>query len=52
MNIHKHMEAIFLVTLVVVSASTFAFDSMRDADTWGTACVVILPRYSRTQPDA
>ena len=39
MNIHKHMEAIFLVTLVVASAGTFAFDSMRDADTWGTASV-------------
>jgi hypothetical protein len=39
MNIHKHMEAIFVVTLVVVSAGTFAFDCMRDADTWGTASV-------------
>jgi hypothetical protein len=39
MNIHKHMEAIFVVTLVIVSAGTFAFDSMRDADTWGTAAV-------------
>ena len=30
MNIHKHMEAIFVVTLVVVSAGTFAFDSMKE----------------------
>ena len=32
MNIHKHMEAIFVVTLVVVSAGTFALDSVREAD--------------------
>jgi hypothetical protein len=32
MNIHKHMEAIFVVTLVVVSTGTFALDSVRDAD--------------------
>jgi hypothetical protein len=37
MNIQKHMEAIFVVTLVVVSAGTFAFDSMWEADTWGSA---------------
>lgn len=33
MNMHKHMEAIFVVTLVVVSAGTFALDSVREADT-------------------
>ncbi|MFC5460376.1 hypothetical protein [Massilia niabensis] len=32
MNIHKHMEAIFVVTLVVVSTGTFALDSVREAD--------------------
>jgi hypothetical protein len=32
MNIHKHMEAIFVVTLVIVSAGTFALDSVREAD--------------------
>jgi len=32
MNIHKHMEAIFVVTLVVVSAGTFALDSVMEAD--------------------
>jgi hypothetical protein len=32
MNIHKHMEAIFVVTLVVVSAGTFALDSAPAAD--------------------
>jgi hypothetical protein len=32
MNIHKHMEAIFVVTLVVVSGGTFALDSVREAD--------------------
>jgi hypothetical protein len=40
MNIQKHMEAIFVVTLVVVSAGTFAFDGMWEADTWGSASVV------------
>ncbi|QOL48524.1 hypothetical protein [Massilia litorea] len=33
MNMHKHMEAIFIVTLVVVSTATFAFDSLREAET-------------------
>ena len=32
MNIHKHMEAIFVVTLAVVSAGTFPLDSVREAD--------------------
>ena len=32
MNMHKHMEAIFVVTLVVVSAGTFALDSVRETD--------------------
>lgn len=32
MNIHKHMEAIFVVTLVVVTTGTFAYDSLREAD--------------------
>ena len=50
MNIHKHMEAIFVVALVVVSAGTFAFDSMPDADTWGTASMarVKAVREART----
>jgi hypothetical protein len=37
MHIQKHMEAIFIVTLVIVSAGTFAFDSVWEADTWGSA---------------
>lgn len=28
MNIHKHMEAIFVVTLVVTGAGKFALDSL------------------------
>ncbi|MFC5478709.1 hypothetical protein [Massilia suwonensis] len=32
MNLHKHMEAIFVVTLVVVTSGTFAYDSLREAD--------------------
>ena len=39
MNIHKHMEAIFVVTLVVVSAGTFAFDSVKEADAGLSASV-------------
>jgi hypothetical protein len=37
MNIHKHMEAIFVVTLVVVSTGTLALDSVREADAGQTA---------------
>ena len=40
MNMHKHMEAIFVVTLVVVSAGTFALDSVREADAGQTASAV------------
>jgi len=37
MNLHKHMEAVFVVTLVLVSAGTFALDSVRAADAGQTA---------------
>ena len=37
MNMHKHMEAIFVVTLAVVSAGTFALDSVREADAGQTS---------------
>ena len=37
MNIHKHMEAIFVVTLVVVSGGTLVLDSVREADAGQTA---------------
>ena len=37
MNMHKHMEAIFVVTLVIVSAGTFALDSVREADSGQSA---------------
>jgi len=39
MNIHKHMEAIFVVMLVTVTAGTFAFDSMRASDAQQSASV-------------
>jgi hypothetical protein len=32
MNIHKHMEAIFLAALVVVGAGAFALDDLPAAD--------------------
>lgn len=47
MNMHKHMEAIFVVTLVVVSAGTFAFDSMREAATSQSASATAA-REART----
>ncbi|MBQ5949547.1 hypothetical protein [Massilia sp. ST3] len=31
MNIHKHMEAIFVVTLAVLGAGSFALDSVPEA---------------------
>lgn len=39
MNIHKHMEAIFVVTLFVVGAGTLAFESLKDADAGRSAAV-------------
>jgi hypothetical protein len=61
MNIHKHMEAIFVVTLAIVGVGTFALDSLREASarpstpmarnvaTPGTMAVVIVraPRAPR-----
>lgn len=40
MNIHKHMEAIFVVTLVVVSAGSFVFDWLRDEGAGPTVAAV------------
>lgn len=31
MNMHKHMEAIFVATLAVVGVGSFAFDSLPEA---------------------
>ena len=39
MNMHKHMEAIFVVTLVVVSTGTFALDSVTEAEAEQSASV-------------
>jgi hypothetical protein len=32
MNVHKHMEAIFVVVLATVGLGTFALDNMPEAD--------------------
>jgi hypothetical protein len=32
MNIHKHMEAIFVVTLAVIGVGSFALDSVPEAN--------------------
>jgi hypothetical protein len=54
MNIHKHMEAIFVVTLAVIGVGSFALDSVPEANarpslpveravaTEGTMAVVII----------
>jgi hypothetical protein len=61
MNIHKHMEAIFVVTLAAVGVGAFALDSLpeataktttvvaRDIATPGTMAVVIVraPKHVR-----
>jgi hypothetical protein len=61
MNIHKHMEAIFVVTLAAIGVGTFALDSVPEAEakastpvaqdvaTPGTMAVVIVraPRAPR-----
>ncbi len=40
MNIHKHMEAVFVVTLVVVCAGTLVLDWVRDEGVGQTVAVV------------
>jgi hypothetical protein len=37
MNIHKHMEAIFVVTLAAVGAGKLAYDSLPQATAAGAA---------------
>jgi hypothetical protein len=62
MNIHKHMEAIFVITLAIVGVGSFVVDSLPEADakpslpvarniaTPGTMAVVIVrakaPRHA------
>ena len=41
MNAHKHMEAIFVVTLVVVTTGTLAYDSFKEADGVESASVQV-----------
>lgn len=43
MNIHKHMEAIFVVTLAAAGAGKLAYDSLPQATAAGSA-----PTASRT----
>ena len=46
MNIHKHMEAIFIVTFAVVGAGSVALDSMAGTDARpaaAVACTVTPP---------
>jgi hypothetical protein len=62
-NIHKHMEAIFVITLAAIGVGTFALDSMpeaearpstplaRDVATPGTMAVVIV-RAPKARRDA
>lgn len=40
MNIHKHMEAIFLAAVAIVGASSFLLDGMATADAGGVAPVM------------
>jgi hypothetical protein len=40
MNIHKHMEAIFVVALAVIGFGTMALDSMPDAGATASAPVL------------
>jgi hypothetical protein len=37
MNVHKHMEAIFVVTLAAVGAGSVALDSLPDAEAKASA---------------
>jgi hypothetical protein len=42
MNIHKHMEAIFVVALAVVGFGTMAIDSMPEADASASASAPVM----------
>jgi len=42
MNIHKHMEAIFVVTLAAVGAGTLAFDSLPEAGATSAAPAPVM----------
>jgi hypothetical protein len=42
MNVHKHMEAIFVVTLAAVGAGSFALDSLPDAEAKASASAPVM----------
>jgi hypothetical protein len=37
MNVHKHMEAIFVITLAAAGAGSYALDSLPDAEAKASA---------------
>jgi hypothetical protein len=49
MNVHKHMETIFVVALATVGLGTFALDSMQEADASASAPVMRNVAASGTQ---
>ena len=46
MNIHKHMEAIFVVTLAIIGVGEFVFDSLPDA----AAQTTVEPAHAVAKP--
>jgi hypothetical protein len=49
MNIHKHMEVIFVVALATVGLGSFALDSMQEAEASASAPVMRNVAASGTQ---
>jgi hypothetical protein len=52
MNIHKHMEAIFVVALAAVGFGTFTIDSMAEAEAGTRAPMVREAASSPASADA
>jgi hypothetical protein len=52
MNIHKHMEAIFVVALATVGLGSFALDSMPEAGARSSAPVMRAAAAPGTAPVA
>jgi hypothetical protein len=42
MNVHKHMEAIFVVTLAAVGLGSYALDSLPDAEAQASATAPVM----------
>jgi hypothetical protein len=50
MNVHKHMEAVFVVTLAIIGVGEYLFDSMPDTELASTVAVAEVVATAPAMP--